>query len=36
MKFKFEKTGTDIIPQKEFWISIPFLIKVRLKDPCLE
>jgi len=29
MKVKFEKTGTDIIPNKGFWTSLPFLVKVR-------
>ena len=29
MKFKFQKTGADIVPQKEFWISFPGLLKVR-------
>lgn len=27
LKFKFERTGTDIIPHKEFWFDLPFLIK---------
>jgi len=28
MKVKYEKTGSDIIPNKQFWMSLPFLIKV--------
>ena len=28
MKVKYEKTGTDIIPNKQFWLALPFLIKV--------
>ncbi|XP_065910721.1 uncharacterized protein [Dysidea avara] len=27
MKVKYEKTGTDIIPNKQFWLALPFLIK---------
>jgi len=26
-KFKFQKEGADIIPQKEFWMDLPLLIK---------
>ena len=28
LKFKFEKSGTDIIPQKAFWFALPFMVKV--------
>ena len=28
MRVKFEKTGTDVIPNKEFWFALPFLVKV--------
>jgi len=28
MKMKYEKTGSDIIPNEQFWMSLPFLIKV--------
>ena len=28
MKFRYQATGTDIIPNKEFWLSFPLLIKV--------
>lgn len=28
MRVKFNKTGTDIIPNKEFWLAVPFLVKV--------
>jgi len=28
MKFKFQATGTDIIPNKGFWFVLPFLVKV--------
>ncbi|KAL0482161.1 hypothetical protein AKO1_013330 [Acrasis kona] len=31
LKFKFQKTGSDIIPQKEFWMDLPVLVK----DGCL-
>ena len=29
MRVKYDKTGTDIIPNKAFWISLPFLVKVK-------
>ena len=29
MRVKYEATGTDIIPNKNFWFNIPFLIKVK-------
>jgi len=29
MRVKFEKTGSDIIPNKTFWTSLPFLVKVK-------
>ena len=28
MKFHYQSTGTDIIPNKALWVSLPFLIKV--------
>ena len=28
MRVKYEKTGSDIIPNKAFWISLPSLVKV--------
>ncbi|KAL0483658.1 cation-dependent mannose-6-phosphate receptor [Acrasis kona] len=31
LKFKFQKTGVEIIPQVDFWKDVPFLIK----DGCL-
>ena len=31
MKVKFNAAGSDIIPNKAFWLSVPFLIKVRYK-----
>jgi len=27
-RVKFEKTGADVIPNKELWLSLPFLVKV--------
>lgn len=30
MRVKFEKTGTDVIPNKEFWFALPFLVKVSI------
>ena len=27
-RVKFEKTGSDIIPNKELWFNLPFLVKV--------
>ena len=35
MKFKFQKTGADIVPQKDFWISFPLLLKVSARDDCV-
>ena len=32
-KFIFHKEGSDIVPQKEFWMSFPFLIKVNGAGP---
>lgn len=32
MKFKFDASGTDIIPNKTFWFSLPGLIKVQKID----
>ena len=29
MRVKYEKTGTDIIPNKAFWTSLPSLVKVK-------
>ena len=28
MKFYKEASGTDIVPNKQLWIKVPFLIKV--------
>lgn len=28
MKFKYQATGSDIIPNKLFWMSLPYLVKV--------
>lgn len=37
LKFKYNKTGYDIIPQRQFWFSLPGLIKVREKNKlCLK
>ena len=30
MKYRYNASGTDIIPNKKFWLSLPFLINVRL------
>ena len=30
MKYRYQATGTDIIPNKGFWGQLPFLIKVTL------
>ena len=30
MKYRYNASGTDIIPNKKFWMSLPFLIKVWL------
>ena len=30
MRVKYEKTGSDIIPNKEFWMALPFFVKVIL------
>ena len=32
MKVKFQATGSDIIPNKMFWIALPGLIKVIHKN----
>ena len=32
-KFIFHKEGSDIVPQKEFWMAFPFLIKVNGAGP---
>ena len=29
MRVKYEKTGSDIIPNKTFWTTLPFLVKVK-------
>ena len=29
MKVKFEKTGSEIIPNKHFWTELPLMLKVR-------
>ena len=29
-KVHFHKSGTEIIPNKDFWVAVPFLIKVKL------
>ena len=29
MKFRYEATGSDIIPNKGLWIQLPLLIKAR-------
>ena len=31
MRTKYQATGTDMIPNKDFWFNIPFLIKVKVK-----
>ena len=28
MKYRFNATGVDVIPNRKFWTSLPFLIKV--------
>ena len=33
LKFHRKKSGTDIIPNKRFWFSLPFLVKVCMKTP---
>ncbi|XP_065907360.1 uncharacterized protein [Dysidea avara] len=38
MRVKFDRTGSDIIPNKTFWMSLPFLVKdgvVFTFTPCL-
>ena len=30
-KYKFEKNGREMIPNHEFWFTLPFLIKVNLR-----
>ena len=32
MKFQFHASGTDVIPNKTFWIQLPLLIKVHVKQ----
>ena len=32
MKFHYESTGTDIIPNRAFWVQLPFLVKVMTID----
>ena len=29
MKFQFQASGTDVVPNKTFWIQLPLLIKVK-------
>ena len=29
MKVRYQATGSDIIPNKSFWMSLPLLVKVR-------
>ena len=29
MRVKYEKSGSDIIPNKTFWTTLPFLVKVK-------
>ena len=31
MRVKYEKTGSDIIPNKGFWMALPSLVKVNNK-----
>ena len=35
MRTKYQATGTDMIPNKNFWFNIPFLIKVKLLLPLM-
>lgn len=35
MRTKYQATGTDMIPNKDFWFNIPFLIKVKLLLPLM-
>ena len=35
MRVKYEKTGSDIIPNKGFWFSLPSLVKVRNLISCV-
>ena len=28
MKLKYQANGSDVIPHKGFWITLPFLVKV--------
>ena len=30
MRVKFDKTGSDVIPNKGFWFALPFLVKVAI------
>lgn len=32
MKYRFNANGVDIIPNKGFWMTLPFLIKVGIKN----
>ena len=34
MRVKYEKTGTDIIPNKTLWFSLPSLVKVKCVYVC--
>lgn len=31
MKFNYQSTGTDVIPNKELWVTFPFLVKVMMQ-----
>ena len=28
MKVRYDATGSDLVPNKDFWTSLPFLVKV--------
>ena len=30
MRTKYQATGTDMIPNKDFWFNFPILVKVKL------
>jgi len=30
MKYNYKATGSDIIPNKKFWMTLPFLVKVKI------
>ena len=29
MRVKYNKTGSDVIPNKDFWFTLPYLVKVQ-------